>query len=293
MKLIGVSFGHNDEYNVGAVANHNGVVVKEDVLNKEVGQELIKIINNSGVLKAIHLYKDNVESYNDSIMYRPYMANSKGCYIAIDIHHNAVKIKSAYGSECLANSERGNKLGNCILKELTSSLGYANRGMKYNNYAFNKYTTMTSLIYEGFFITNYEDWKKYNPKKEAAAIFRGICKYLNIDVDDTPNKPNKPDSGIVVDTIIRVRSGDTLSAIALKFKTTVEEICLINDIDDPDKIFVGQILKLRKGYSIYIVKQGDTLSEIAQALGVTVDHLIDMNDIRDKNLINIGQHIRY
>ena len=42
----------------------------------------------------------------------------------------------------------------------------------------------------------------------------------------------------------RVREGDTLSAIARRFDTTVEELVELNDIDDPNRIRVGQRLKL-------------------------------------------------
>lgn len=42
----------------------------------------------------------------------------------------------------------------------------------------------------------------------------------------------------------RVRSGDTLVAIAARFDTTVSVLVDLNDIDDPARLKVGQILKL-------------------------------------------------
>lgn len=41
-----------------------------------------------------------------------------------------------------------------------------------------------------------------------------------------------------------VKSGDTLSAIALKFGTTVAKLCSLNNISNPDYIYVGQVLIL-------------------------------------------------
>ena len=41
-----------------------------------------------------------------------------------------------------------------------------------------------------------------------------------------------------------VKSGDTLSAIALKYGTTVSKLCELNNISNPDLIFVGQVLNL-------------------------------------------------
>jgi Tfp pilus assembly protein FimV len=44
-----------------------------------------------------------------------------------------------------------------------------------------------------------------------------------------------------------VRSGDTLSAIAQRFDTTVQAIVRANDISDPDIIDVGQRLRIPGG----------------------------------------------
>ena len=41
-----------------------------------------------------------------------------------------------------------------------------------------------------------------------------------------------------------VVSGDTLSSIAQKFGTTVEDLCALNNISDPNLIYVGQVLIL-------------------------------------------------
>lgn len=42
----------------------------------------------------------------------------------------------------------------------------------------------------------------------------------------------------------RIQAGDTLGAIAAKFNTTVEELCDLNDIENPDIIYAGQMLKI-------------------------------------------------
>ena len=40
-----------------------------------------------------------------------------------------------------------------------------------------------------------------------------------------------------------VKKGDTLSHIALKYNTTVSKLASLNDIDNPNYIVVGQILR--------------------------------------------------
>lgn len=80
----------------------------------------------------------------------------------------------------------------------------------------------------------------------------------------TPPKPNVP-------TYV-VKAGDTLSEIALRYKTTVEELARINNISNPNLIYPGQVLKLEENNDnqiIYVVKSGDNLSKIAMKFNTT------------------------
>ena len=42
-----------------------------------------------------------------------------------------------------------------------------------------------------------------------------------------------------------VQSGDTLALIAEEYNSTVEDILEVNELEDPNAIFVGQILTIR------------------------------------------------
>lgn len=93
-----------------------------------------------------------------------------------------------------------------------------------------------------------------------------------------------------------VRSGDSLSAIAAKFGTTVSALQSANNIRNANLIFPGQILKVSGQatiMSVYTVRSGDNLSTIASRLGTTVAHLQSVNGIRNANLIYPGQTLRY
>ena len=46
-----------------------------------------------------------------------------------------------------------------------------------------------------------------------------------------------------------VKAGDTLSGIAAMYGTTYQELAALNGISDPNKIYVGQVLKIIKGTS--------------------------------------------
>ena len=103
-------------------------------------------------------------------------------------------------------------------------------------------------------------------------------------------------------TVVR---GDTLSKIAQKFGTTYQELARINGISDPNKISVGQVLKVPKStsntsqnsssntsYDTYTVVSGDSLSKIAQKFGTTYQELARINGISDPNKISVGQVLK-
>ena len=89
-----------------------------------------------------------------------------------------------------------------------------------------------------------------------------------------------------------VRRGDTLSEIAARFGTTVNELVRLNNIADPDRIYEGDRLIIRAGTgdgNTYTVQRGDTLSEIAARFGTTVNELVRLNNIADRDRIYPGQ----
>ena len=102
-----------------------------------------------------------------------------------------------------------------------------------------------------------------------------------------------------------VRKGDTLTAIAIRFGTTVNELMELNNITNPSLIYPGEILKIptvknKKSKSVsskqyiktYIVQSGDTLSGIAKKFNTTVDKLLKINHISNQNLIYLGEVIK-
>ena len=93
-----------------------------------------------------------------------------------------------------------------------------------------------------------------------------------------------------------VKEGDTLSAIASKYNTTVENLVAINGISNPNLISVGQVLKLKgepsKGNKTYTVVAGDNLSSIASRFNTTVERICSLNGISNPNLIHPGQVLK-
>ena len=96
-------------------------------------------------------------------------------------------------------------------------------------------------------------------------------------------------------TTYTVKSGDTLSAIAKKYNTSVDSLVSLNNIKNKNLIYVGQVLKINGATSTkeyYTIKSGDTLSAIAKKYGTTVNQLVSWNNIKNANLIYPNQKIR-
>ena len=103
-----------------------------------------------------------------------------------------------------------------------------------------------------------------------------------------------------------VQRGDTLTYIASRFKTTVDELVKLNDLSNPNLIYVGEILKIptikdiKRTASVsehmhtltYVVRDGDTLTSIAKRFHTTVNQIAKLNNISDENLIYIGQVLK-
>lgn len=90
----------------------------------------------------------------------------------------------------------------------------------------------------------------------------------------------------------KVKAGDSLSVIASRHRTTVDQLVNLNQIKNKNLIYPGQILTIGTSKSkVYIVQPGDNLTKIARENNTTVDRLVTINQINNKNLIQIGQEL--
>lgn len=108
-----------------------------------------------------------------------------------------------------------------------------------------------------------------------------------------PTKPSEPaapsTSGVY--TVVR---GDTLSHIAVRYKTTVANLKRINGLKS-DVLQIGQRIKVSGAApavpTIHTVKKGDTLWDLARTYKLTVSKIKDWNNLSSDNL-EIGQKLR-
>ena len=124
------------------------------------------------------------------------------------------------------------------------------------------------------------------------------------DTTEIPNTPNPNDGMNTESTFYTIQPGDTLSEIAGRYGTTVQELVDINHLTNPNLIYPGETLRIATNSTIhgsetrgtgsitYTVQRGNTLSQIASTYGVTVSHIVEMNDIENPNLIYPGEKLR-
>jgi len=111
---------------------------------------------------------------------------------------------------------------------------------------------------------------------------------------------NNSKSNINASSSYKVRRGDTISEIAIKYGISTMQLRKWNDLQS-NKIVVGQILKIHGKESVkslgdntvkknantynYTIKIGDTISEIAEQFNVSISDLKNWNNLTSNKLI--------
>jgi len=100
-----------------------------------------------------------------------------------------------------------------------------------------------------------------------------------------------------------VRYGETLFSIGRLYGVYPYDIARDNGIINPDRIYVGQVLRIygvgtwsqpRYGYGcpwVYVVRYGDTLSSISWRYGVNMWSIARANHIYNLHYIYAGQRL--
>ncbi|AWK40865.1 murein transglycosylase D [Photorhabdus laumondii subsp. laumondii] len=77
----------------------------------------------------------------------------------------------------------------------------------------------------------------------------------------------------------KVRSGDTLSAIAKRFNISTRELQRLNNLKTARLLKIGQLLRVNNDNAIiYRVRQGDSIASIAKRHGINIKDLMNWND---------------
>lgn len=82
-----------------------------------------------------------------------------------------------------------------------------------------------------------------------------------------------------------LQKGETLYGISRKYNVPADAILKLNDISDPDKLRVGQKIKIP---DLYVVIKGDSLYGISRKLLVPIDTLIAANNLLKDATLKAG-----
>lgn len=167
---IAVDIGHNAAYDSGKVGVKG---ITEDACTKKVGT-LVKAKLKALGYNVVDCSPAKSTSVRNSLQQRTSKANAAGADYLVSIHYNASPSGKGYGTEVYYRGDAGKKLASSVLSQITA-LGYADRGIKYNNtYFIMRNSRMPAILIECAFVDSASDMKKFNAETMASAICRGI-----------------------------------------------------------------------------------------------------------------------
>ncbi|AMX82921.1 spore gernimation protein [Geobacillus subterraneus] len=85
-----------------------------------------------------------------------------------------------------------------------------------------------------------------------------------------------------------VQRGEALWQLARRYGVPLERLIAANELDDPNRLAIGQAVVIPVPYRYHTVRAGETLWQIARAYGVTVEAIVQANRIANPALIYPG-----
>ena len=92
-----------------------------------------------------------------------------------------------------------------------------------------------------------------------------------------------------------ITAGDTLSAIAKKYNTTVKQLCEWNNITETTVLQINKKLRVRADspkHQYHTVVAGDTLYGLARKYNTTVKQICEWNNITETAVLQINKKLR-
>jgi N-acetylmuramoyl-L-alanine amidase len=204
-------------------------------------------------------------------------------------------------------------LGGRVLKELSKVGRLHSKRVEQASFVVLKSPDIPSILIETGFITNLDEEKKLRTtryqKKIANAIHRALGEYYdqtpyyNLASYSSPSVAFSSSPSAVKAQRHKVKRGDSLSSIALKYGTSVAALKRLNKLPNNTAV-LGQRLRLPNGSAglnskslrqanstFHLVSRGDSLSKISARYNVTINALKRANGLT-RNTVYKGQKIK-
>ena len=244
-KKIAISAGHG--YNTAGKRCLKSIDPKETrewYLNARIADKLTYMLN--GYNCEIVRLDDPTGKEDVALSKRAKIANNAKVDLYLAIHHNAgIKGGKGGGVMVFYYPSGDNK---SVATRLYNSLVNSN-GLKGNRATPIEETTILyevrkpnalSLLIENGFMDSTVDTPIILLNEYATRSAQGIANFI-IEYFGLTKKEEPINTGVTY----TVKRGDTLSAIAKRYGVTVKAIVELNNISNPNKIYVGQILKIK------------------------------------------------
>ncbi|MGH8272952.1 MAG: N-acetylmuramoyl-L-alanine amidase family protein [Gammaproteobacteria bacterium] len=208
-----------------------------------------------------------------------------------------------------ASITRGSELGTDVLKNLSHYEPLYEHHVQYANFEVLRDPLIPSILVETAFLSNPHQAQEFHERHFrqdlATAIYHGIREFLaHHDLrtaqvvgsqrsreteTEHPVQPDR-DQRAAAERTYRVRSGDTLSGVALRLHVSQWRLQAYNHLRGR-RLRIGRTLKVPPPSFKYRVKPGDSLSVIAAKAGVT-PHRIEAYNGLDSSVLKVGQVLK-
>lgn len=272
IKGIIIDPGHGG-VDVGAV---NGNIYEKD-LNLKISKAMYDEFKKLGIPVYITRTGDETLNQTNRIKRVKSFTNSLDNMLIISNHVNA---GGGEGAEVIYSLRNNSRLSNLILDNLSKSglkkrksyqKSLSTNPKKDYYYILRDTSPAESIIVEYGFIDNPKDLKLMNNnyKELAQDVVDAVVEYLGLNLGT-----------------YKVKKGDSLYKIAIKYKTSVENLKDLNNLKS-NIIYINQELKVP---NVYKVKKGDSLYKIAQQFNTTVKQIMKDNNLTS-DVIQINQQL--
>ena len=161
-----------------------GGILDPGAINSITGTKEATVVYDIGILAVEYLRLAGVTTelcQSDSLAEVVMRSDAYAADVFVSIHCNSFVSSSARGTEVFhyPGSERGALLSECLQRQLVSTLGTVDRGVKSAGFYVLRYTAAVAALAELAFISNAEDERLLTERQDdfARALARGITDY--------------------------------------------------------------------------------------------------------------------